>query len=62
MPDIQNSKSEVVGYLITIGTKIAGGVTGAAIGLFTTGPAGALAGGVAGPIVTHVFRKIAVEV
>ena len=62
MSDTRRNEPEAVDHLITIGTEIAGGVTGAAIGLFAAGPAGALAGGVAGPVVTHAFRKIAVEI
>jgi hypothetical protein len=62
MTDDQSNEPEAVDTLISIGTEIAGGVTGAAIGLFAAGPAGALAGGVAGPLVTHAFRKVALEI
>ncbi len=57
-----NHEPEAVDNLITIGTEIAGGVTGAAIGLFAAGPVGALAGGAAAPLVTHTFRKVAGEI
>jgi len=48
--------------LISIGSDIAGGAAGAAIGFFAAGPIGAVAGGAAGPIVTHTFHKLAVEI
>jgi hypothetical protein len=53
--------TKAVERLIGVGSEIAGGVAGAAIGLFAAGPAGAIAGGAAGPLITHTLRALAVE-
>ncbi|HEY3231465.1 MAG TPA: hypothetical protein VGJ87_19710 [Roseiflexaceae bacterium] len=61
MTDQTNDEQAPLDDLIGIGSEIAGGAAGAAIGFFAAGPVGAVAGGAAGPIVTHTFRKLAAE-
>ncbi len=61
MTDQANNEQAPLDDLISIGSDIAGGAAGAAIGFFAAGPVGAVTGGAAGPIVTHTFRKLAVE-
>jgi len=53
---------EPVDSLIEVGSDIAGGIAGAALGFFTIGPGGAVLGGAAAPLLTHTFRKVASEI
>ena len=57
-----SDKPESINDLIKIGSEIAGGAAGAAIGFFTAGPAGAILGGATGPLLTHTFRNLAAEI
>jgi hypothetical protein len=58
----KKGKSEPVDDLIEIGSDIAGGTAGAALGFFTAGPAGAVLGGATAPLLVHTFRKMASEI
>lgn len=49
-------------HLIQAGADIAGGLTGAAVGLLVAGPVGAIAGGAAGPSISHTLQKIGREI
>lgn len=60
-PDKQ-SDDEKVKDLIQFGSEIAGGATGAAIGLLVAGPAGAIAGAIGGPIVARTLKSVAVDI
>lgn len=53
---------ESINHLIQAGADIAGGATGAAVGLLLAGPAGAVAGGMAGPTISHTLQKIGREI
>ncbi len=55
------TEEEKIIALIEPGSEIVGGVAGAAIGLITVGPAGAIAGAAAGPIITRVFKNACLE-
>jgi len=62
MTDQSDTKSDALNSLIGIGSDIAGGVAGAAIGLIAAGPEGAVAGGAASPLIKHTLRRIAIEI
>lgn len=53
---------ESLSHLIQAGADIAGGATGAAVGLLIAGPVGAVAGGMAGPTISHTLQKIGREI
>ena len=57
MPDDKDRIREFV----EPGSEIAGNVAGAAIGLMTAGPVGALAGAACGPVITSVFKRTCLE-
>jgi len=57
-----NNKSEPINDLINIGSEIAGGATGAAVGFLAAGPTGAVLGGATAPLLTHTFRNLAAEI
>lgn len=57
MPDDKDRIRE----FIEPGSEIAGNVAGAAIGLMTAGPVGALAGAACGPVITSVFKRTCLE-
>ncbi|MBZ5623209.1 MAG: hypothetical protein LAQ69_31485 [Acidobacteriia bacterium] len=48
--------------ILSAGAEIAGGAAGAAAGLMVAGPVGALIGGVGGPVLTNVLKKLGAEV
>ena len=52
---------EPLTHLIQAGSDIAGGITGAAVGLLVAGPVGAIAGGIAGTSISHTLQKIGRE-
>lgn len=54
-------QDEKVRDIVETGTDIAGATTGAAIGLLTGGPPGALVGAAAGPVAARTLRALAVE-
>lgn len=61
-PRSDESGADDLPKLVELGTEIAGGVAGAAVGFITAGPPGALAGGAGGPIFTHALKRLAADV
>jgi outer membrane lipoprotein SlyB len=60
--DPESKDNESLTHLIQAGADIAGGATGAAVGLLIAGPVGAVAGGLAGPSISHTLQKIGREI
>ncbi|CAG1020194.1 hypothetical protein DOJK_00162 [Patescibacteria group bacterium] len=62
MPNSENDRKEDIEELIAIGSDIAGGAAGGAIGFFTAGSVGAVLGGITGPLLSFTFRRLANEI
>lgn len=62
MPKQPEDRSKSVDELIHIGSGIAGGAAGAALGFFTGGPAGPVLGSVTGTVLAHAFRNVGSEI
>jgi hypothetical protein len=60
--DPDSKDNESLTHLRQAGADIAGGATGAAVGLLIAGPVGAVAGGLAGPSISHTLQKIGREI
>ena len=60
--DSHTTEQESINHLIQAGADIAGGATGAAVGLLLAGPVGAVAGAMAGPTLSHTLQKIGREI
>lgn len=56
-----SEEKDKIKEFIEPGSEIIGGVAGAAIGLLSTGPSGAIAGGAAGPIITRIFQRTCLD-
>jgi len=55
-------KKDILKELIETGADISGGVAGAVIGGLVAGPSGVIIGGVSGPVVTRIFKKVGTEI
>src|ERR1039458_9007779 len=60
--DSHSTDQASLDHLIQAGADIAGGATGAAVGLLLAGPVGAVAGGMAGPTISHTLQRIGREI
>lgn len=57
-----NDKSESIHKLFDAGAEITGGAVGGIAGSLVAGPVGGVVGEAVGPVVTHILKKLAVEV
>lgn len=58
----QHERKQDIDDLIRVGTEIARGAVGASLGFFTGGPAGAVLGAGAGPLLVYSFKRIGAEI
>lgn len=62
MSQREPDNSKYIEVLIKVGSDIAGGAVGGALGFLSAGPAGAAVFGASGPIITHLLCHIGAEI